>query len=380
MSEKILWVCSDLPYPPTHGGRVDMWQRIKKASELNYSIDLIVTVKEREQLSDVICSLVDNVYIVNRDTGLRSFLNFKPYQIKSRKLLKRIDLNNKNYNLLVLESEYVYEILNNKTFSHNKISVRIHNNERRYFLGLAKAEKNIFKKIFYIFESFKFLFFSIFFTRKFDNYLFISEKEYRLSDSYLGKSKNKYFHPTPFVDKCNYVEKKKFNVLFISSFFMVNNQEAIFWYLNKVHPQLSQYDDYNFILVGNDKNVSENFFDNLSKYKKVKVFRSPSDLDTFYKESMIFINPMQNGAGVKLKTINAVEFGLPIVSTTVGSEGTNLRPEIDFLLANNPDEFCNSILKLYKNHDLRKSFVFNSKERLAANDTTISQIKQILLD
>ena len=33
------------------------------------------------------------------------------------------------------------------------------------------------------------------------------------------------------------------------------------------------------------------------------------------------ISPMRYGAGVKLKTIEALQFGVPIVATSVGSEG-----------------------------------------------------------
>ena len=50
------------------------------------------------------------------------------------------------------------------------------------------------------------------------------------------------------------------------------------------------------------------------------------DLKTFYQQCRLIINPCETGSGLKIKTIEAVGFGIPVVSTPCGAAG------VEFLL------------------------------------------------
>ena len=50
------------------------------------------------------------------------------------------------------------------------------------------------------------------------------------------------------------------------------------------------------------------------------------DLKTFYQQCRLIINPCETGSGLKIKTIEAVSFGIPVVSTPCGAAG------VEFLL------------------------------------------------
>lgn len=375
--KKVLWVCSDLPYPATHGGRVDMWQRILKFKESGFKIDLVITIKDDETINEKLRSVAEKIHIIKRDNSLKAHINIKPFQVQSRIGLKELDLNQSSYDLLFLESEYVCSILENKTFNYDCSAIRIHNNEAKYFYGLFNSEKKIIHKFYYLIDSFRFIFLRSFISKRVKNYFFISNEEVSKISLYKEHGLCIY-HPTPYFDKLAYIPKKKFNVLFVGSLFMVNNQEAIIWYLENVHEKLYKIPGYKFIIVGNDKNVDSRFFDNIKKYSNIEVNRSPKTLDGFYENSMIFVNPMQNGAGVKLKTINAIEYGLPVVSTNIGAEGTGLIENEDFILANTSQLFYESILNLYKNENLRKILVVSAKKRLLSDDILVKQVYQIL--
>ena len=60
----------------------------------------------------------------------------------------------------------------------------------------------------------------------------------------------------------------------------------------------------------------------------------------------ICVNPMHHGAGVKLKIINAIEFGLPVVSTSVGKEGTGLDNAVHLHVADTAEDFMKAIRHL----------------------------------
>ena len=376
--KKILWVCSDLPFPATHGGRVDMWERIKRVSLSGYVIDLICTVKNDEKINDEILKYVNKISIVKRSNNFLNYISTRPFQVESRKNLKEINLDNKEYDLLMLESEHVYYILENKKIKYKKVAMRIHNNESRYFFNLFKAEKNIIHKAYYLLDSLKINLFRRTISKKVKKFFFISNDELINGGVYDEDGLSKIYHPTPFFVNEHYEKKEKFNILFIGSFFMVNNQEAIIWFLDHIHGRLRKIPNYNLILVGNDKGVKDDFFKKIQSYGQVEVYRSPEDLHCFYNKSMIFINPMQNGAGVKLKTINAVSYGIPIVSTTVGAEGTSLIPSKDFILADDSENFYNALINLYNDENMRFNLSLNAINRLNSNDLISKQINDFL--
>ncbi len=63
---------------------------------------------------------------------------------------------------------------------------------------------------------------------------------------------------------------------------------------------------------------------------------------------------MRDGGGTRLKILDALSMGKPIVSTTIGYEGINITPEKNALLADTPDEFITQISRLIEDPDLCK--------------------------
>ncbi len=56
--------------------------------------------------------------------------------------------------------------------------------------------------------------------------------------------------------------------------------------------------------------------------------------------------PVLSGSGTRLKALEAMAQGLPLISTTLGVEGIELRPEEHFLRADTAEEFALGIRKI----------------------------------
>ena len=71
-----------------------------------------------------------------------------------------------------------------------------------------------------------------------------------------------------------------------------------------------------------------------------------ADLEAFYDELRVAIAPLRFGAGVKLKTVQALQHGVPVVSTKVGAEGVDTRgvPVMD--VTDDPDAFARCVVTL----------------------------------
>jgi glycosyltransferase involved in cell wall biosynthesis len=65
----------------------------------------------------------------------------------------------------------------------------------------------------------------------------------------------------------------------------------------------------------------------------------------------VFVAPIRFGAGVSGKITQALSFGLPAVTTSLGAEGIGLRHNEDALIADTPDAFAASVLALYENRE-----------------------------
>jgi glycosyltransferase involved in cell wall biosynthesis len=133
-----------------------------------------------------------------------------------------------------------------------------------------------------------------------------------------------------------------------------------------VHPLMRKEPGYRFIIAGNSRKMSLSWLDQYD-LTNVIVHDTPKSLDDIYKNGYLFVNPMQNGAGVKLKTIEAIQNGLPVISTSIGYEGTGLVNNEHILIADEPEEFYRSIKRLFDNPQTAKELVESSQNFLRKN-------------
>lgn len=236
----------------------------------------------------------------------------------------------------------------------------MHNNESVYFHALAASENSFLRKLYYRIESQKFRKMDSEIIQKAPNILFISSSE---KNDYEKRYSNLHSCFLPASVKLDFKHRERDNhtALLIASFFMKNNREAITFYLEKVHP-LIKIPDYQILIAGNSRGQSIAWINHLAqKYKNVQIYDSPIDLQPLYEHASVFINSMLHGAGVKLKTINAVVEGLPVVSTTIGNEGTGLSPDRDILVADQAPKLASAIESLLNNKKKADDIVSNAQ-------------------
>jgi len=100
-------------------------------------------------------------------------------------------------------------------------------------------------------------------------------------------------------------------------------------------------------------------------------FEDPFD---FYSLGDIIINPEFNGTGYKIKTMEALCFGIPMVCTSVASEGLKEPFSDQFLLADTSKDFSREVIRLLENEALRivtsenaKRWIMNLRQQVINN-------------
>lgn len=361
--KKVLLVTSDFVYPPNHGDRVDIWNRILCLKKMDFEIDLICTVKNEipNKYLEIVNKIINKLILVNRKNKFIDMLYREPLQLKSRKSLEDVQLN-KLYDYVILQGSYVLPIKRNKTLNYKNIILRMNNDESVYFKELCKSEKKYWKKLYYYIESYKFKILDSLLVKEIPNIFFVSYDEMIKYKNRYSKI-NAYFMPTAVEMNMKKQMLDNKNVLFIGSLFMVNNREAITFYIENIHPLLVNIKGYTFTIAGNSKGEGVEWIKQISsKYNNINIIDSPETLDNIYANASVFVNPMLHGAGVKLKTINAIVNGLPVVSTIIGNQGTGLKHESHIYVTDNVKEYAEYIKILLNDKIIRETMVRNSQE------------------
>jgi glycosyltransferase involved in cell wall biosynthesis len=81
---------------------------------------------------------------------------------------------------------------------------------------------------------------------------------------------------------------------------------------------------------------------------RVEVLGYVPETKPFLETSAVSIAPLRFGAGMKGKIGEAMSFGLPVVTTTIGVEGFGLTPGKDVLVGDTPEAFAQAVVSLLR--------------------------------
>jgi len=366
--DRILVVASEYPYPPHHGSAVYTWNLILSLKQLGFALDLIATVRSRPQQEDVdaIQGIVEHMWIMERNRGISAALSLAPFQVRSRKALQHIPLT-EAYQAVVLKSDYVAPILENLLLNA-KVRILIADGEARYFRELSKCANSWKERCFYYAEALKFDRFSPWIRSKCDLLWFVSDWERTLHVRNRPEDSLKaiFLPPDLGVNRmCPYSGSGK-EALFIGSLTIPYNLEGLGWYIDHIHPSLSNIQGYSLTVAGRTDSASLPALNKMvQKYSNISLCANPQELSDLYQRAAVFVNPVLRGAGIKLKTIHALHAGVPVVSTSIGMEGTGLIDGTHLLVADSADDFVRGVATLLGDRALAGRLVRSAQSFLA---------------
>jgi glycosyltransferase involved in cell wall biosynthesis len=116
-----------------------------------------------------------------------------------------------------------------------------------------------------------------------------------------------------------------------------HNITAINWFFTHVYSLLPS--NLTFCVIGD---IVE-YIPNSTRIYKVE---KAGSLDNYYNKSKIAVCPMQSGTGIKVKVVEALAFGLPVVCNLYGVDGLPNKVNNGCLVSDDPAEFAGNIIKL----------------------------------
>jgi glycosyltransferase involved in cell wall biosynthesis len=144
--------------------------------------------------------------------------------------------------------------------------------------------------------------------------------------------------------------KERRDLLFVGSFAHHPNADAVLWFIKEIFPRVKErIPDLKFNVVGAFATPEIESLASDDVILKGKL--SDAELAALYGESRMAVLPLRYGAGLKGKLIEAMYFGLPIVSTGIGLEGL---ADIHALIPpkDTAEEFAAELINLYTSGSL----------------------------
>lgn len=158
-----------------------------------------------------------------------------------------------------------------------------------------------------------------------------------------------------FLQNLNKDFAKREGLLFVGGFAHPPNADAVLWFAKEVFPKIREQIKVNFYIVGSKVTDEIKALEQPGNGIIVKGFVSEEELADLYRNCRIVVVPLRYGAGVKGKVVEAIYNGAPIVTTSVGSEGI---PDVEkvLLVKDQPDEFAETVVELYKDENAWKTW------------------------
>ena len=155
------------------------------------------------------------------------------------------------------------------------------------------------------------------------------------------------------------------------------SRDAILFFMRSVWPLVRlRYADAEIHILGN--NPPKDLLNVASERDGVHVHGFVPDVRPYFSASSVSICPIRDGGGTRMKILDALALGMPIVSTAIGCEGLEVEPERHLLIADSPAEFVNQIGRLFDDAELRTRLSRNAR-RLAERRYSWDRIAEALI-
>ena len=151
--------------------------------------------------------------------------------------------------------------------------------------------------------------------------------------------------------------EKREGLLFIGNYWHTPNVDAVKWLIQEIMPIVwKKAPNIHVTLLGADPKDGVKELEN----ERVTVPGFIHDVSAFFNDHKVFVCPLRYGAGMKGKIGQSLEYGLPIVTTPIGTEGMDLKENENVLSAETHEEFAEKILLLYNDKELWQTLHNNS--------------------
>jgi len=330
--KKILLISAISPTPQNSGGATRIHHTLKEISK-HHQVDFI--------------TFDESIIKTQPKSFSLFFTKFIPYWFSpwyNLKLISKVkDLVKQNkYDIIQIEFSQLLYLAKYLPKNTKKVFTAHDISSISFYRRIFEDKPSILKIILRYLLFLEIYFYEKKYLPKFDTIITVSQKDRQTLQKQLPNQKIICLENG--INKINFLKKTSLKTIklgYIGSFEHTPNLNAVKYFYQQIAPLLKKQNiNYKFYLAGkNDPNfVKENFpqIINLGQIKETQ---------DFYKKIDCLITPIFAGSGSRIKILEALSFGVPVISSPIGAEGINIKSSY-LQIANTPQKYIDCINKL----------------------------------
>ena len=265
-------------------------------------------------------------------------------------------------NIEIIQADEIYTAQYLFTIPYVKKILVLHNVDSLFLWRSFLYHPNPLRKIFFLLQFFKMRNYEKKIIPKIGKVFCVSQKDKEIFERIFKGAVDFDVLPngvnTEEIKPLPYVEKPV--LIYVGAMRYHPNVLAVKWFIEKVFPcVLKEIPDACLYVIGGG--VPEK----LKKYEKkypVKFVGYAENLKQWYEKAKITVVPLKIGSGTRLKIFESMAYGKPIVSTTLGAEGIEIKDRENIFIADTPEEFAKKVVLLHKDRKLFERISTNARK------------------
>jgi glycosyltransferase involved in cell wall biosynthesis len=155
------------------------------------------------------------------------------------------------------------------------------------------------------------------------------------------------------------VETRPFSLVYNGALTYSANYDAMSYFLAVIYPLIKQQvPEVSLTITGSLTGVE---LSGLALDKSVHLSGYVDDIRIPVAEAAVCVVPLRQGGGTRLKILEAMALGTPVVATSKGAEGLDVTPSHDILIADEPAGFAAQVVHLLRSGILREQQSANAR-------------------
>ena len=143
------------------------------------------------------------------------------------------------------------------------------------------------------------------------------------------------------------------------------NLDAMTYFLSSIFPIVQQQiPDVRLTITGSTAGVD---LSSLALTDAVFFSGYVPDVRLPIAQAAVCVVPLRDGGGTRLKILEAMALGTPVVATSKGAEGLDVIDGVHLLIADTPEEFARETIRLLREPKLRSTLAANARRLVVEN-------------
>jgi glycosyltransferase involved in cell wall biosynthesis len=140
------------------------------------------------------------------------------------------------------------------------------------------------------------------------------------------------------------------------------NEDAVVWFAERVWPELRRASpDLEFQVVGTRPTARVSA---LASQAGIRVTGEVPDVRPYVAGALAFVVPLRSGGGTRLKILQAMAMGCPVISTRLGAEGLDVEDGQHLLFAEGPGDFVARLDAIASSAERAEQLARNARQRV----------------